>query len=92
MAASTVPADFPNGFDVTANDSLSAASLIGAGINDSHANLRRGLQTLNGAGISVELTATSSFRITYLLKRTELKKAVQSLHREFIEETGPAVP
>ncbi len=92
IPASTVPADFPNGFDVTANDSLSAVSLIGVGINDSHANLRRGLQTLNGAGISVELTATSSFRITYLLTRTELKKAVQSLHREFIEETGPAVP
>ncbi len=77
---------------MTDNDSLSAVSLIGVGINDSHANLRRGLQTLNGAGISVELTATSSFRITYLLTRTELKKAVQSLHREFIEETGPAVP
>lgn len=92
IPASTVPADFPYGFDVTANDSLSAVSLIGVGINDSHANLRRGLQTLNGAGISVELTATSSFRITYLLTRTELKKAVQSLHREFIEETGPAVP
>jgi aspartate kinase len=71
-------------------DGQGAVSVIGAGINASWANLRRGNEALVGmdpCGI-----ATSSFRITWLLDRTRVDDAVRVLHRTFLEQPGPAVP
>ena len=63
---------------------LGAVSVIGAGINASFDNLRRGNGTLEAAGIGIHATATSSFRITWMIPRTRLEDAVRALHALFI--------
>jgi aspartate kinase len=73
-------------------DGLAAVSAIGAGINSTYANLRSGLDTLAAAGIIPAGTATSSFRITWLIPRERTQDAVRSLHAHFIEAAPAPVP
>ena len=65
-------------------DTLGAVSAIGAGINASFQNLRRGTDALAAAGIVAEHVATSSFRITWMVDRARLHDAVRLLHATFI--------
>jgi aspartate kinase len=67
------------------SDSLGAVSVVGAGINASFDNVRRGSRTLAAAGIAPAHISTSSFRITWMLDRTRLNEAVRLLHAHFIE-------
>ena len=73
-------------------DDLGALSVVGAGINASFENLRRGSGALTAAAIPPRDVATSSFRITWTVSRDRLDDAVRLLHRTFIEQPGPAVP
>ena len=73
-------------------DGLGAVSIIGAGINATYANVRRGSARLEEDGISWSALSTSSFRATWLVNREELDPAVRALHAAFIERSGPAVP
>ena len=73
-------------------DGLGAVSVVGAGINATYANVRRGAASLRGAGVTAQGLATSSFRITWLVPGPMLNDAVRALHREFLERTTPAVP
>jgi len=73
-------------------DNLGALSVVGAGINASFENLRRGTDALARVEIVAHDLTTSSFRITWLVLRERLDEAVRALHRTFIEEPGPAVP
>ena len=66
-------------------DTLGAVSVIGAGINASFQNLRRGAEVLAASGIAAEQVATSSFRITWMIDRVRLDEAVRLLHRTFLE-------
>jgi aspartate kinase len=66
-------------------DDLGAVSAVGAGINASFANVRRGSQILDSAGIGARGLATSSFRITWMVNRTHLDDAVRALHGAFLE-------
>jgi aspartate kinase len=70
------------------SDTLGALSVVGAGINATFENVRRGTAALATAGIAVEGVATSSFRITWMIDRTRLDDAVRLLHRTFIEGIG----
>ena len=72
------------GAAVTLADDLGAVSVIGAGINASFENLRRGSAALEAAGIAVHGMATSSFRITWMIPRARLDDAVRTLHALFI--------
>jgi aspartate kinase len=72
------------GSAVTLADDLGAVSVIGAGINASFDNLRRGKGALEIAGIALHGTATSSFRITWMIPRTRLEDAVRALHTTFL--------
>jgi aspartate kinase len=65
-------------------DTLGAVSVIGAGINASFQNLRRGTDALAAAGIVASHIATSSFRITWMIGRARLDDAVRLLHDTFI--------
>ncbi len=67
-------------------DTLGAVSVIGAGINATFDNLRRGSQALVAAGIEPCGVATSSFRITWMAERTRVDEAVRLLHRTFLEQ------
>jgi len=71
-------------------DTLAAVSVVGAGINASFQNVRRGSEALTGAGITPHGTATSSFRITWMIDRTRTDEAVRLLHRTFIETASPS--
>ena len=77
---------------VAVEDTLGAISVVGAGINASFDNLRRGSAALAAGGIAIHGIATSSFRITWTIDRTRLDEAVRLLHRLFIERDAPPVP
>jgi aspartate kinase len=65
-------------------DDLGAVSVIGAGINASFVNLLRGAEALARAGVPIHGTATSSFRITWMIPRARMEDAVKALHALFI--------
>jgi aspartate kinase len=65
-------------------DTLGAVSVIGAGINATFQNVRRGSRALEAAGMLPRQVATSSFRITWMVDRSRLDDAVRRLHDAFI--------
>ena len=73
-------------------DGLAAVSVVGAGINATYANVRAGSDTLHASGIEPRGTATSSFRITWMVARERMEEAVRALHRRFIEAQQPLLP
>ena len=69
-------------------DALGAVSVVGAGINASFENVRRGSQALSAANVEpLHGLATSSFRITWMLDRMRVDDAVRALHQTFIEKS-----
>ena len=66
-------------------DGLAAVSVVGAGINATYANVRAGSDTLRASSIEPRGTATSSFRITWMVDRSRMDEAVRALHARFIE-------
>src|SRR5262252_1321535 len=80
------------GNEVRIRDTLGAISVVGAGINASFENLRRGSAALESASIVVDGVATSSFRITWMIDRARVDEAVRLLHATFIEGQAPLVP
>jgi aspartate kinase len=64
-------------------DTLGAISVVGAGINASFDNVRRGSAALAASGAAIDGIATSSFRITWLIDRARLDDAVRLLHATF---------
>lgn len=73
-------------------DGLGAVSVVGAGINATYANVRAGADTLCSIGARPAGTATSSFRITWIIPRDRTNDAVRALHQRFIESEQPLVP
>jgi len=73
-------------------DSLGALSVVGAGINATFENVRRGSAALAGNGMPAESIATSSFRITWMIDRARLDDGVRLLHQAFIERQRPLLP
>ena len=73
-------------------DGLATVSVVGAGINATYRNVRAGSETLRASGIAPRGTATSSFRITWLIPRERMEEAVRALHRRFIGSRAPVVP
>ena len=73
-------------------DGLAAVSVVGAGINATYRNVRAGNETLRASGIEPRGTATSSFRITWMVARERMEEAVRVLHRRFIESQQPLLP
>jgi aspartate kinase len=69
-------------------DDLGAVSVVGAGINASFDNLRRGSAALEAAHIAIRGVATSSFRITWTIPRDRVDDAVGTLHALFIDATS----
>ena len=77
---------------VRIQDDLGALSVVGAGINASFENVRRGSAALSANGMAVRGIATSSFRITWTIGRARLDDGVRLLHRTFIEEQQALLP
>jgi aspartate kinase len=72
------------GTSVRLADELSAVSVVGTGINMSFENVCRGSNALEAADIRAHGSATSSFRITWLVHRQRLTDAVRLLHETFL--------
>jgi aspartate kinase len=77
------------GDDARLVDGLGALSIVGAGINATYENVRRGSACLREHGVASAGLATSSFRTTWLVPRTELDHSVRLLHAAFIEAPVP---
>jgi aspartate kinase len=77
---------------VRLRDGLAAVSVVGAGINATYANVRNGAETLRAAGVEPVGTATSSFRITWMIPRDRMNDAVRALHQQFLEGQPPLLP
>ena len=73
-------------------DGLGAVSVIGAGINATYANVLSGEAALTVAGIAPTGTATSSFRITWMVPREKTDDAVRALHARFIDTREALLP
>ena len=73
-------------------DGLAAVSVVGAGINATYANVRAGSDILRASGIEPRGTATSSFRITWMVARERMEDAVRALHGRFIESPETLLP
>jgi aspartate kinase len=71
-------------------DGLGAVSVIGAGINNSYANMRKGWSALED--IPIAGMSTSSFRITWLVPSMQVEEAVRRLHAAFLEDSAEEVP
>jgi aspartate kinase len=74
------------GDDARLVDGLGAVSVVGAGINATYENVRRGSACLTDNRIATFGLATSSFRATWLVERAQLDDAGRRLHRTFIEK------
>ncbi len=70
-------------------DGLGAVSAIGAGINMTHDNLRRGIRALRAAGLEPRDIATSSFRITWFVERSAVDQATRLLHETLVTASLP---
>jgi aspartate kinase len=75
------------GKDAQVIDGLGAVSVVGAGINASYQNVRRGATCLQDHHIASFGLATSSFRATWLVQRAQLDDAVRALHTAFIDRS-----
>jgi aspartate kinase len=80
------------GSDLTWNDELGAVSVVGASINASHEKVRQGSEALRNAQIPSFGLATSSFRITWMVRRNQVNESVRLLHALFIESKKRLVP
>jgi len=78
--------------DASLVEGLGAVSVVGAGINASYVNVRRGTAMLSDGGIDARGVATSSFRISWLIASGQVDEAVRCLHQGFIEQNRPRVP
>jgi len=78
---------------ITVARHLGAVSLIGAGINDRYDFLRDSLDLLGRNSIEAFSFHTSSFRISFVIRREELNRAVSLLYERFLrEDSGPSGP
>ncbi|MGH9315316.1 MAG: aspartate kinase [Vicinamibacterales bacterium] len=73
------------GDDARIVDGLGAVSVVGAGINATYENVRRGSKCLHDHRIATFGLATSSFRATWLVERAQLDDAARLLHAAFMQ-------
>jgi aspartate kinase len=73
-------------------DGLAAVSVVGTGINATYTNVRAGAQALQAIGVMPAGTATSSFRITWMIPRQRTGDAVTALHQRFVESQHQLLP
>lgn len=67
---------------------LGKVSLVGAGMRSNPGVAARMFRTLADAGINLRLISTSPIKISCLVARVDVDKAVRSLHATFLEGTS----
>jgi aspartate kinase len=67
-------------------DGLGSVSIVGAGVNATLANLRRGSMVLAETGINPANVSATSLAITWMVDESRLDGAARALHKEFLEK------
>ena len=76
--------------DVVADDELGKVSIVGTGIQSAPGYASRMFRALSDADINVEMISTSEIRITCIIQRADVEKAVRALHKAFELEQADA--
>ncbi len=75
--------------DVEENDALGKVSLIGAGMRSHPGIAAQMFRTLAGEGINLQMISTSPIKISCMIDRADVERAVRALHDAFALGTGP---
>jgi aspartate kinase len=81
-----VLADLKDGLDyrhVTSDDQIGKVTLVGAGMKSEPGVAAKMFRTLADEGINIQMIDTSTIRITVVIDRREVERAVRALHDAF---------
>ncbi|MCM8768894.1 MAG: aspartate kinase [Candidatus Omnitrophica bacterium] len=70
---------------VTADEDIAKISIIGIGMMNHPGVAGRMFHALASAGINIEMISTSEIKISCVVRRKQADRAIQAVHREFIE-------
>jgi len=74
--------------DVVTNSDLGTVSVVGSGMTNSPGYAAQMFRTLTNAGVNIDMISTSDIRITCVVDRSEVNRAVVALNEAF--ELGTA--
>jgi len=73
---------------VISDDDVARVSLIGAGMKSNPGVAATMFETLAGSGVNIEMISTSAIRVSCVVHRSDMEKAVAALHGAFeLEKT-----
>ncbi|MGB2696048.1 MAG: aspartate kinase [Dehalococcoidia bacterium] len=76
--------------EVLADDAFGKVSVVGTGMQTAPGYASRMFRALSDAGINIDMIATGEIRITCIVGRNDVEKAVRTLHKAFeLEKASP---
>ena len=69
--------------EVITGSDLAKVSIVGTGMENAPGYAARMFSTLSEANVNIDMITTSEIRITTIIERDQVQKAVQSLHDAF---------
>ncbi len=76
--------------EVIAEDGLGKVSIVGTGMQSAPGYAARMFRALSDAGINIDIISTGEIRITCIVDRADVERAVRTLHRAFeLEKAEP---
>ena len=76
--------------EVVADDGLGKVSIVGTGMQSAPGYAARMFRALCDAGVNIDIISTGEIRITCIIGRTDVEKAVRALHAAFELEKADA--
>ncbi len=74
--------------ELVAGSNLAKVSIVGTGMENAPGYAARMFSTLSEVGVNIDMITTSEIRITTIIERDQVQKAVQALHDAFeLEKT-----
>jgi aspartate kinase len=76
--------------EVVAEGGLGKVSIVGTGMQSAPGYAARMFRALSDAGINIDIISTGEIRITCIIQRDDVERAVQALHKAFeLEKAEP---
>jgi aspartate kinase len=74
--------------EVVTGSSFAKVSVVGTGMENAPGYAAKMFSTLSEVGVNIDMITTSEIRITTIIERDQVQKAVQALHDAFeLEQT-----
>ena len=74
--------------EVVTGSDLAKVSIVGTGMENAPGYAAKMFATLSEAGVNIDMITTSEIRITTIIEKDQVQKAVQALHDAFeLEKT-----